>query len=147
MTNAACPDGYDISCDPARLDLDVIHGFLAQSYWAKSIPKALVEQSIRHSLCWGVYHATGQVGFARLITDRATFAYLCDVFVLPEHCGKGLGKALVTTILAHPDLEGLRRWVLVTADAQSLYEKFGFKAIAKPERYMEIHWPGIYESP
>jgi len=144
MTGMELPEGYAISTDPARLDLEVIHGFLAQSYWAKSIPKALVECTIRNSLCWGVYHATGQVGFARLITDKATFAYLCDVFILPEHRGKGLSKALVAAVLAHPDLQGLRRWMLVTADAQKLYEAFGFQAVAKPERYMEIHRPDIY---
>jgi len=147
MTGVDLPEGYEISCDPARLDLDVIHGFLAQSYWAKSIPKALVERTIQNSLCWGVYHASGQVGFARVITDKATFAYLCDVFVLPQHRGQGLSKALVALIKAHPDLQGLRRWMLVTADAQSLYEPFGFTVVSHPERHMEIHRPGIYDSP
>lgn len=140
------PEGYVISSDPVRLDLEVIHGFIAQeSYWAKAIPKPLVERMIQNSLCWGVYHEAGQIGFARVITDKATFAYLADVFILPEHRGKGLSKALVATILAHPDLQGLRRWMLVTADAQSLYERFGFKPVPNPERHMEIHRPGLYE--
>jgi len=139
------PDGYTISDDPARLDLDVIHGFISQSsYWAQEIPRALLERALRHSMCWGVYTDAAQVGFARVTTDRATFAYLADVFILPEHRGKGLSKALVAAILAHPDLQGLRRWMLVTADAQKLYESFGFQAVAKPERYMEIHRPDIY---
>jgi GNAT superfamily N-acetyltransferase len=132
------PEGYVISCDPARLDLGVIHDFLAQSYWAKSIPKALVERSIQNSLCFGVYHEAAQIGFARIVTDKATFAYLCDVFILPEHRARGLSKALVAAVMAHPDLQGLRRWNLVTIDAHSLYEQFGFRAVALPERYMEI---------
>lgn len=146
MAHIELPEGYAISSDPSRLDLEVIHGFIAQeSYWAKAIPKPLVERMIQNSLCWGVYHEVGQIGFARVITDKATFAYLADVFILPKHRGKGLSKALVATILAHPDLQGLRRWMLVTADAQSLYERFGFKPVPNPERHMEIHRPGLYE--
>jgi GNAT superfamily N-acetyltransferase len=138
------PRDYFISCDPARLDLGVIHDFLAQSYWAKSIPKALVERSIQNSLCFGVYHGAAQVGFARIVTDKATFAYLCDVFILPAHRARGLSKALVSAVVAHPELQGLRRWNLVTIDAHSLYEPFGFKAVAQPERYMEILRHNIY---
>ena len=145
MTAIELPEGYLISSDPALLDLDVIHGFIAQSYWAKDIPKPLVERTISNSLCWGVYHREAQVGFARVITDKATFAYLADVFILPEHRGNGLSKALVATILAHPDLQGLRRWMLVTIDAHSLYEQYGFKTVSQPERHMEIHRPGLYE--
>jgi N-acetylglutamate synthase-like GNAT family acetyltransferase len=145
MSAADLPEGYDISADPTRLNLDVIHGFISQSYWAKGMPKALVEKMVRHSLGFGVYHHAEQVGFARVVTDKTTFAYLADVFVLPEHRGKGLSKALVEEVLAYPDLQGLRRWMLVTADAQSLYERFGFKAVAHPERHMEIHRPGLYE--
>jgi GNAT superfamily N-acetyltransferase len=145
MTPIELPEGYVISSDPARLDLEMIHGFIAQSYWARAIPKPLVERMIRNSLCWGVYRAAAQAGFARVITDKATFAYLADVFILPEHRGRGLSKALVATILAHPDLQGLRRWMLVTADAQGLYEQFGFKAVPQPERHMEIHRPGMYD--
>ena len=145
MSLIELPAGYLISSDPALLNLDVIHGFISQSYWAKDIPRPLVERMIRNSLCWGVYHEASQVGFARVITDKATFAYLADVFVLPEHRGRGLSKALVATIRAHPDLQGLRRWMLITADAQGLYEQFGFKPVPHPERHMEIHRPGMYE--
>jgi GNAT superfamily N-acetyltransferase len=145
MSDVLLPEGYDISTEPALLNLDVIHGFLAQSYWAKAIPKPLVERSIKNSLCWGVYHHAIQIGFARVVTDRATFAYLCDVFILPEHRDRGLSKALVATISAHPDLQGLRRWMLVTIDAHGLYEQFGFKLVSQPERHMEILHHGIYE--
>lgn len=145
MTPIELPDRYCISTDPALLNLEVIHGFIAHSYWAKDIPKPLVERAIKNSLCWGVYHHASQVGFARVITDRTTFAYLCDVFISAEHRGRRLSKALVTTILAHPELQGLRRWMLVTADAQGLYEQFGFKPVPQPERHMEIHRPGMYE--
>jgi N-acetylglutamate synthase-like GNAT family acetyltransferase len=148
MTGVELPEGYVISDDPARLDLRVIHRFIAEeSYWARAIPPALIERMIQNSLTWGVYHAGAQIGFARVITDKATFAYLADVFILAEHRGQGLSKALVTTLLAHPDLQGLRRWMLVTADAQSLYEKFGFDVVPHPERHMEIHRPGMYEAP
>jgi N-acetylglutamate synthase-like GNAT family acetyltransferase len=138
------PDGYSISAEQALLDLDVIHGFIAQSYWARAIPKATVERMIRHSLCFGVYFQGGQVGFARVISDYTTFAYLADVFILPPHRGKGLSKILVKTILAHPELQGLRRWMLITADAQTLYASFGFRTIEHPERHMEIHLPAMY---
>jgi N-acetylglutamate synthase-like GNAT family acetyltransferase len=146
MTARNPPDGYTISCDPALLDLDVVHGFIANSYWAKGIPKALVEKSIRNSLCWGVYFKSAQVGFARVISDRATFAYLCDVFIASEHRGKGLSKALVAAIKTHPDLQGLRRWMLVTVDAHGLYAQFDFKTVTKPECHMEILRHGMYES-
>ena len=145
MSVVPLPEGYLISSDPALLNLEVIHGFIAQSYWAKDIPRLLVERTLGNSLCWGVYHEASQAGFARVITDKATFAYLCDVFILPEHRGNGLSKALVATILAHPELQGLRRWMLVTVDAQGLYEQFGFKPVPQPERHMEIHRPGLYE--
>jgi GNAT superfamily N-acetyltransferase len=142
----ALPEGYTISDDPARLDLDRVHAFLAQeSYWAKGIPRGLVERTVRHSMTWGVFFEEGQVGFARVVTDRATFAYLCDVYVDAAHRGIGLSKALVAEILAHPELQGLRRWMLVTADAHTLYEQFGFTAPKHPERYMEIHRPGLYQ--
>jgi ribosomal protein S18 acetylase RimI-like enzyme len=147
MSSIELPEGYLISSDPALLNLGVIHGFLAQeSYWAKAIPKPLVERMIQNSLCWGVYHRAAQVGFARVISDKATFAYLADVFILPEHRGRGLSKALVATVMEHPDFQGLRRWMLVTADAQGLYEQFGFKALLRPERQMEINRHGMYET-
>ena len=129
-------DGYVISTDPDRLQLDVIHGYLTESYWAKGIPRTLVERSIQHSLCFGLYKASEQVGFARAVTDLATFAYLADVFVVETHRGKGLSKWLMETIVAHPDLRDLRRWHLVTRDAHGLYARFGF-AEPKPGRHME----------
>ena len=138
------PAGYAISCDPALLNLDIVHGFIANSYWAKGIPKPLVEKSIRNSIAWGIYFGALQVGFARVISDKATFAYLCDVFIAPEHRGKGLSKALVAAIKAHPDLQGLRRWMLVTVDAHGLYQQFDFQPVENPERHMEIHQPGLY---
>jgi GNAT superfamily N-acetyltransferase len=139
------PSGYTISADPALLDIEVIHNFITNSYWARAIPKELVERMIRHSFCFGAYQEGRQLAFARVITDHTTFAYVADVFVLPEHRGKGLSKALMSEIRAHPDLQGLRRWMLITADAHGLYAPFGFKPIAHPERHMEIHRPGMYE--
>jgi len=114
-------NGYDLSTDPTRLQPAVIHGYLMNhSYWAKGIPFEIVQRSLENSLCFGLYHGETQVGFARVVTDRATFAYLADVFVLPEHRGRGLSKWLVQTILAHPDVQGLRRWQLGTADGRKL---------------------------
>jgi GNAT superfamily N-acetyltransferase len=130
------PPRFEISTDPARLDVDLIHRFLSGSYWAAGRSREVVEQSIRHSLCFGVYGEDGQVGFARVITDRAVFAYLADVFILPEHRGQGLSKALVRTILAHPDLQGLMVFLLRTRDAQGLYAQFGFQPIANPDELM-----------
>jgi GNAT superfamily N-acetyltransferase len=127
-----------VSTDPERLDLDVIHGFLAGSYWAAGIPRATVERALRHALCFGAYDGPRQVGFARVITDRATFAYVSDVFVLPSHRGRGVGKRLMAAIVAHPDLQGLRRWMLSTRDAHGLYRQFGFAPPRYPERLMEI---------
>ncbi len=143
---AAVPDsGYQLSDAKARLDLDVIHGFLAGSYWSPGIPRQTVARAIAGSLCFGVYHGAAQVGFARVITDGATFAYLADVFVLPAHRGKGLSKALMQFILAHPDLQGLRRFMLVTRDAHALYRQFGFTSLANPDRVMEKLNPTVYQ--
>jgi GNAT superfamily N-acetyltransferase len=132
---------YVLSTDPARLDLDVIYDFLSRSYWGEGITRKTVERSIAGSLPFGLYHVTGegerQVGLARVITDRATFAYLSDVFVVEEHRGKGLGVWLIETIVAHPELQGLRRWALVTRDAHSLYRRFGWTAPAHPDGWME----------
>jgi GNAT superfamily N-acetyltransferase len=152
-------NGFAVSSDPARLDLDVIHGFLTNCYWAKGISRDLVARSIEHSLCFGIYdegvatpssRKTGetrgaQVGFARVISDFATFAYLGDVFVLESHRGRGLGKWLMECITQHPALEGLRRWILLTRDAHGLYAQYGFTPVKKPERYMELHRPNVYE--
>jgi GNAT superfamily N-acetyltransferase len=131
-------DGFLISTDPARLDRDAIHRFLAGSYWARGIPRPVVERSIDHSMPFGIYEGPVQVGFARVITDRATFAYLADVFVLESHRGHGLAQWLMKSILGHPDLQGLRRWILVTRDAQGLYRRFGFREVEDAARYMEI---------
>jgi GNAT superfamily N-acetyltransferase len=137
---------FVISTDAARLDLDVIHGFLADSYWAKGIPREVVARSIQHSLCFGIYDRDGaQAGFARVITDYATIAYLGDVFVLESHRGRGLGKWMMECVVAHPDLQNLRRWILLTRDAHGLYKQFGFTPVKVPERYMELHNPEAYE--
>lgn len=136
---------YLISTDPGRIDLDVVHGFLSRAYWSKGIPRGVIERAIRNSLCFGMYSGGNQIGFARAITDRATYAYLADVFILDSYQGWGLGSWLMEVIMSHPDLQGLRRWSLLTRDAHGLYRKFGFGAPTTPERYMEISDPGIYE--
>jgi len=162
-----------VSTDPARLDLDVIHNFLTNCYWAKAIPREVVARSIEHSLCFGIYDCTGensapgaealgakwsraersepeprspQVGFARVVSDFATVAYLGDVFVLESHRGRGLGKWMVECIMQHPALQGLRRWILLTRDAHELYAKSGFTSLKKPDRYMELHCPDVYQT-
>jgi GNAT superfamily N-acetyltransferase len=134
-------DGFTISTDRRRLDREAIHEFLSGSYWAKGIPRAVVDRSIDGALCFGLYDAERQIGFARVITDRATFAYLADVYVLESHRGRGLATWLMEAILAHPDLQGLRRWMLVTRDAHPLYRKVGFAELAHPERIMEMTFP------
>ncbi|WP_080237556.1 GNAT family N-acetyltransferase [Spirosoma rigui] len=129
---------YTIDTDKARLNVPMIQQFLSQdSYWAQNVPLDVVKRSIENSLCFGVYQNEKQVGFARVITDQATFAYLADVFILPEHRGKGLSKQLIETISNWPSLQGLRRWVLATRDAHTLYEQFGFTALDKPEIFMQ----------
>jgi GNAT superfamily N-acetyltransferase len=138
-------DDYVISTDPARIDLDAVHDFLTNCYWAKGISRALVARSIEHSLCFGIYRPDGeQVGFARVISDYATFAYIGDVFVLESHRGRGLSKWMMECIIQHPLLQNLRRWVLLTRDAHGLYSQFGFTPVAKAERYMELHRPDVY---
>ena len=134
-----------ISTDPVRLDLDVIHGFLTHSYWANGIPRGIVARSIEHSLCFGVYDSSGaQVGFARVVSDFATVAYVGDVFVLESHRGRGLAKWMMECIVQHPALQGFRRWILLTRDAHGLYSQFGFTPVKRPERYMELHRPDVY---
>jgi GNAT superfamily N-acetyltransferase len=133
-----------VSTDADRLDLDVVHGYLSRSYWAEGIPRAVVARSIAGSLCFGLYEGPAQVGFARAVTDGATFAYLADVFVLESHRGQGLGVWLMECVMEHPDLQGLRRWSLVTRDAHPLYRRFGFAGLAAPERYMEKVQADIY---
>jgi GNAT superfamily N-acetyltransferase len=129
---------YVISTDPERLDIDVIHRFLSEeSYWASGVDHEIVVRSIENSICFGLYDGSRQVGFARVVTDRAAFAYLADVFVLSHQRGRGLGKWVVETVLSHPDLQNLRRFFLGTADAHSLYERHGFRPI-DPSRMMEL---------
>jgi GNAT superfamily N-acetyltransferase len=132
---------YLISTDKSRLDLGVVHDFLSTSYWAVGVPLEVVERSIENSLVFGVYGGEEQVGFARVVTDYATFAYLADVFVLESHRGRGLGKWLIEAVVSHPDLRGLRRWMLATGDAHELYRKYGFAGLGRPEIFMEILTP------
>lgn len=138
-------DGFTVSDDPARLDVTAIHAYLTRSYWAEGITRDLVERSIRGSLCFGLYDGDAQIGFARVVTDRATFAYLCDVYVLEDYRGRGLGVWLTACVLDHPDLQGLRRWLLTTQDAHGVYEKVGFVRAPFPERFMVIDRPTLYQ--
>ena len=138
MEDTPLDDGITVTTDPSRLDLDVIHGFLASSHWATGIPREVVERAVRHSLCFGAFEGGRQVGFTRVITDFATHAYVSDVFVLPSHRGRGIGTRLMAAVVSHPDLQGLRRWTLFTRDAHALYRKFGFAEARYPERLMEI---------
>ena len=137
-------DTFTVTCDPAKLDRVVIARFLASSYWAKGIPAVTVDRSLESSLCFAVLDGERQIGFARVISDRATIAYLGDVFILPEYRGRGLAKWLMECIVSHPDLQGLRRWILATRDAHGLYERFGFTPLKKPEVFMERHDPDVY---
>jgi GNAT superfamily N-acetyltransferase len=139
-------DKFTVTTDRARLDRDVIVGFLTSSYWAQNIPRAIVDKSIDNSLCFGLLEEDRQIGFARVVTDCATLAYLADVFVLHEYRGAGLGKWLIECVMSHPDLQGLRRWVLGTRDAHGLYQKFGFTPLKRPEVFMELHNPGVYRT-
>jgi len=137
-----------ISTDRERLNLDVVHGFLTNCYWAKGIPRETVARSIEHSLCFGIYDVHGaQVGFARVVSDFATVAYLGDVFVIESHRGRRLSKWLMQCIVQHPALQNLRRWILLTRDAHALYSQFGFTPVKAPERYMELHRPDVYGTP
>ena len=141
-------ENYLISTDPSKLSLDVIYRYLSEeSYWAKGIPRTVVKRSIANSICFGVYVNSEQIGFARVISDKATFAYLGDVFILPHYRGKGLSKWLMQTIHAHPELQELRRWWLGTKDAHGLYEQFGWTRITEEvaKRFMQKHDPDIYK--
>jgi GNAT superfamily N-acetyltransferase len=134
-----------VSTDRALIDLGVVHDFLTECYWAKGIPRDIVARSIENSLCFGLYAEGKQVGFARVISDYATYAYIGDVFLLESFRGRGLGKWLMECIMQHPRLQGLRRWSLVTSDAHGLYAQFGFEALKKPQNYMELHRPDVYQ--
>lgn len=139
---------YTISTDQSRLDIDLIHDFICNhSYWGRGRAREVVQRSIENSMPFGIYHGDRQVGFARIVTDYATFAWVADVFVVPEHRGRGLSKWLMEIIIAHPKLQGFRRWVLSTKDAQGLYERFGFIKLHRPERWMERPDPNMKESP
>jgi len=137
---------YSISTDPARLDLDAIHAFLArESYWAAGIAKDVLARGMAHSLCFGMYYVGAQIGFARVISDYATYAYLNDVYILAPHRGQGLVSWLIECVLAHPDLQGLRRFMLTTKDAQEFYGRFGFIPLVFPARHMERLAPDFLE--
>ena len=149
MSSIEAPAGeYEISTDPARLDLAAMHAYLTRSYWSPGIPYATVERAARNSLCFGLYEkSTGrQVGLARVVTDHATFAYLCDVYVLEEHQGRGLGKLMMRAVMAHPALTGARRAMLGTRDAHGLYRQFGFAAPPDDRVLMQILQPDMYRT-
>ena len=135
---------YEISIDRSRLDVKAIHAFLTQSYWSPGIPLATVSRAVDNSVCVGAYLGAEQVGFARVVTDKATFAYLADVYVLEPHRGNGLSRLMMEAITQHPELQGLRRWLLITRDAQGLYAKFGFTPLSAPERFMELRKQNAY---
>jgi N-acetylglutamate synthase-like GNAT family acetyltransferase len=133
-----------LSTDRSLVDANVVHAFLTEAYWSKGIPRETVERAIRNSLCFAILDGSRQVGFARVISDFATYAYLADVFVIEEYRGRGLSSWLMECIVAHPDLQGLRRWTLATRDAHGLYAKYGFTPLAAPDRFMERHNPTVY---
>ncbi|MGO9830773.1 MAG: GNAT family N-acetyltransferase [Myxococcaceae bacterium] len=142
----AAPDGIDISSDPTRLDVDAVHAFLRGSYWSPGIPRSVLERALANSLCFGAYEGVRQVGFARVVTDRATFAWVCDVFVVESHRRRGIADALMAALVAHPELQGLRRWSLATRDAHALYRRHGFVPLTDPARAMEIRRPDVYRT-
>lgn len=136
---------FTIDTNKDRLDITYIQHKLSKTYWAEEIPLSIVERAIENSLCFGVYEGERQIGFARMITDKATFAYLCDVFIDEDYRGRGISKWLMSVIMDYPDLQGLRRFMLATKDAHGLYRQYGFNELVAPERWMEIHVPGIYK--
>lgn len=138
------PEGYALTLDQTMIDAIAAHAYLDGSYWSPGLPLETVSRALANSLCVAVRHQGTQVAMARVITDRATFAYLADVYVLDAHRGKGLSKAMVAALHAHPDLQGLRRWMLMTRDAHGLYEQFGWTSLASPGSAMELHDPGVY---
>ncbi len=141
---SSLPPGYELTDDPARIDVAAAHAYLARSYWSPGIPYATVARALENSLAVAARKDGAQVGLARVVTDRATFAYLADVYVLEEHRGLGLGRAMVAHLQGHPELQGLRRWLLMTADAHEVYAPLGWSPLAHPERGMERHFPDIY---
>jgi GNAT superfamily N-acetyltransferase len=139
-------ENFTVTCDPAKIDMGVVSDFLTSSYWATGISEETVARSLENSLCFALLDGDQQVGFARVISDRATIAYLGDLFVLPEHRGRGLAKWLMECIFSHSDLQGLRRWILATRDAHDLYRHFGFTPLANPDVFMELVNPDVYVS-
>jgi GNAT superfamily N-acetyltransferase len=137
---------FTVTTNPENQDLEVIHAFLQQSYWAKGIPKETVARSLKGALCFALLCSGKQIGFARVISDFATIAYLGDIFVLPEYRRQGLSKWLMDCVSSHPDLQGMRRWILATSDAHGLYEKHGFTALKQPNVFMERHNPNVYST-
>jgi len=138
-------DEFCISTDKTKLDVDSIHGFLStKAYWCLNIPKDTVQKAIQNSRCFGVYQNKKQIGFARVISDFSTIAYLGDVYILEEYRGKGLSKWLIETIMSDPNLQGLRRWILLTADAHGLYRQFGWTNIGEPDKWMTVHDKNVY---
>jgi len=136
---------HTISTDSSRFDVEMIHQFLTNCYWAEGVPREIVQRSIENAMCFGVFDGDKQVGFARVITDRATYAYIGDVFILESHRRQSLSKLLMKAIMEHPELQGLRRWSLVTNDAHGLYQQFGFRPLANPQRHMELVNPDVYK--
>jgi GNAT superfamily N-acetyltransferase len=141
----APPAGIEISTDAARLDVEAIHTFLRASYWSPGIPREVLQRALDNSLCFGAYEGRRQVGFARVVTDRATFAWVADVYVVESHRRRGIADALLGAAKTHPELQGLRRWSLVTRDAHALYRRHGFELLAHPERAMEIRRAAVYQ--
>jgi GNAT superfamily N-acetyltransferase len=137
---------YEVSTDPARIDLDLTHKFLSEeAYWSPGVPREVVERAVSNSINFGVYKGSAQVGFLRVVSDRATFAWIGDVFVLPEHRGHGVSKFLMECALGHPELQGLRRWLLATRDAHGLYAQYGFTELHDATKFMERWDPDIYK--
>lgn len=139
-------EGFAVTTDTTFFNLEYIHGFLSQSYWGENIPIETVQKSIDNSLCFGVFHLGRQIGFARVVTDKATFGYLADVFIDEAYRGQGLSKWLMEEIMNHEELQGLRRFMLATRDAHGLYTQFGFSALTNTDRWMQIHNPDVYKS-
>lgn len=137
-------NNFTISTDKSKLNLDVIHEFLSKSYWSQNIPKWIVKKAMENSLCFGIYDNERQIGYARIISDYASFAYLADVFIIEEYRGKGLSKKLMENIMSHPELKTIRKWMLATNDAHGLYSQFGFTPLSHPEKIMEITTPDFY---
>jgi GNAT superfamily N-acetyltransferase len=136
-----------ITSDQSKFDFDAIHDFLSNIYWSRDIPKATLKKAAENSLCFGAFWNGSQVGFARVVTDKATFAFLADVYVLESHRGRGIARELMNAVFSHPELQGIRRFLLSTRDAHGLYEKYGFAPLAAPERFMEIHKANMYSKP